>query len=342
MSKPQIGSPVRNKLPIAFSCLLLVCISPLVHSGEPVEEAFVNSGVSITGGALAAASAILDPILQSQISTSPQFNLLEIRDLDDPQMQNDDAISVASVLGVDVDGDSSNNFDGNNLFEVTPESVDDLGQPLVLFGSGSIVAGELTAGPADLQGPGGVSLPGITLELTIEPGGTSAVTPAIPAAIPAAVFDAIPAPFPFDGFPWNYDSLTQVLEFVGIVVDTDIDGDGVLDAFSVEFSLSFISCELIYPDLSGSPFRRGDFGGDGTIDLSDSINMLGYLFTGGSAPGCLDSSDIDDNGLVDIADAVLLLGYLFTGGNPPADPHSACGEDTTTDPLECLIPHQGC
>jgi len=46
--------------------------------------------------------------------------------------------------------------------------------------------------------------------------------------------------------------------------------------------------------------------------------------------------------VVDIADAVLLLGYLFTGGAPPADPHSTCGEDTTTDPLECLIPHQGC
>ena len=35
--------------------------------------------------------------------------------------------------------------------------------------------------------------------------------------------------------------MTQVLEFVGIVVDTDLDGDGVLDAFSVEFSLSFVS-----------------------------------------------------------------------------------------------------
>jgi len=334
---------VRNKLPSAFSCLLLLlCFFPVAHSGEPIEDAFVNSGISITGGALEPASALLDPILQSQIGASPQFNLLEIRELDDPQMQNDDSISVASVLGVDVDGDETNNFSGNNLFEVTPESVDDNGQPLVLFESGSIVSGELSAGPADLQGPGGISLPGVTLELTIEPGGSAAVTPGIPTAIPAELFDAIPAPFPFDGFPFNYDTMTQVLEFVGIVVDTDLDGDGVLDAFSVEFSLSFVSCELVYPDLSGTPFRRGDVGGDGTIDLSDSINMLGYLFTGGAEPGCMDSSDIDDNGVVDIADAVLLLGYLFTGGAPPADPHSTCGEDITTDPLECLIPHQGC
>jgi hypothetical protein len=328
---------------LSLTCLLVITLgAPTVHGGEPIEDAFVNSGISITGGALEPASALLDPILQSQISASPQFNLLEILDLDDPQMQNDDEISVASVLGVDVDGDAANNFDGTNLFEVTPESVDDTGQPLIVFGSGSIVAGELTAGPADLQGPGGVSLPGITLQLTVEPGGTSAFTPGIPAAIPVAVFDAIPAPFPFDGFPFNYDTMTEVLEFVGIVVDTDLDADGVLDAFSVEFSLQFVSCELVYPDLSGSPFRRGDFGGDGTVDLSDSINMLSYLFTGGSEPGCMDSSDIDDNGLVDIADAVLLLGYLFTGGAPPASPHETCGEDTTTDPLECLIPHQGC
>ena len=121
--KLKIGNPVRNKLPSAFSCLLLLlCVFPVVHSGEPIEDAFVNSGISITGGALEPASALLDPILQSQIGASLQFNLLEIRELDDPQMQNDDAISVASVLGVDVDGDETNNFSGNNLFEVTPES----------------------------------------------------------------------------------------------------------------------------------------------------------------------------------------------------------------------------
>ncbi len=323
-------------------CLLTVITVPGAHAGEPIENALVNSGISITGGALAPASAILDPILQQQIATSPQFNLLEIRDLDDPLMQDDADISVASVLGIDLDGDPDNNFNGSNLFEVTPESLDDTGEPLVIFENGSITSGEMTAGPADLQIPGGGSIPAVLLQLTIEPGGTSAISPSIPAAIPVEIFDAIPAPFPFDGFPFNYDTMTQVLEFVGIVVDTDLDGDGILDAYSVEFSLAFVSCELIYPDLSGSPFRRGDFGGDGTLDLSDPVNLLDYMFTGGAEPGCMDSSDIDDNGLVDIADAVLLLGYLFTGGVPPAAPHETCGEDTTTDPLECLIPHQGC
>ncbi len=327
--------------------LLLISLTltfglPTTHAGEPIEDVFVNSGISITGGALAAASAIIDPLLQGQLSASPQFNLLEIQNLDDPQMQDDPDVIVASFLGVDVDGDSTNNFDGANLFEATPESFDDTGMPLVVFGSGNIVSGELTAGPADLQAPGGISFPGLTLQLTVEPGGASAITPSIPASIPVAIFDAIPAPFPFDGFPFNYDTMTQVLAFVGIVADTDLDADGVFDAYSVEFSLTFVSCQLVYPDLTGSPFRRGDFSGDGNLDISDSINMLGYLFTGGSEPGCMDSSDIDDNGIVDIADAVLLLGHLFTGGAPPAAPCDSCGEDTTVDPLECLIPHQGC
>lgn len=329
------------RLLLPFSLILAFGL-PTVDAGEPIEDVFVNSGISITGGALSAASAILDPLLQGQLSASPQFNLLEIQNLDDPQMQDDPDITVASFLAIDVDGDSANNFDGTNLFEATPESFDDTGMPLVVFGSGTITSGELTAGPADLQGPGGISLPDIILQLTIEPGGVSAITPPIPAAIPVAIFDAIPAPFPFDGFPFNYDTLTEVLAFVGIVVDTDLDADGIFDAYSVEFSLTFVSCQLVYPDLTVSTFRRGDFSGDGSLDISDSINMLSYLFTGGSEPGCMDSSDIDDNGLIDIADAVLLLGHLFTGGVPPAAPYDSCGEDTTVDPLECLIPHQGC
>ena len=145
--------------------LILALSSSFTQAGEPIEDAFVNSGISITGGALAPAAAILDPILQQQLTASPQFNLLEIRDLDDPLMQDDAEVAVASLLGIDVDEDPSNNFDGSNLFEVTPESLDDSGEPLVLFGSGSIIAGELSAGPADLQIPGGGSLPGVLLQL---------------------------------------------------------------------------------------------------------------------------------------------------------------------------------
>ena len=329
------------KMLLTITCLFLF-LAPSLGAGEPIETAFVNSGITITGGSLAIASDLIDPILQDQLANSPQFNLLEVRSLDDPTMQDDPEVEVASLLGIDLDGDTSNNFSGNNLFEVTPESLDDLGNPLVIFTPGSITGGLLSAGPADLTLPGGIPVPNVLLELTIEPGGSSAISPSIPTAIPVLIIDAIPAPFPFDGFPFNYTTMTEVFAFLGIVPDTDIDGDGVFDAFSIEFSLEFISCQLSYPVIGGSSFIRGDFNGDSALDISDAVNLLGYMFTSGAAPGCMDSCDNDDNGDVNLGDAILLLGNLFTGGSPPAAPNDICGPDPTDDPLECLSPPQGC
>ena len=225
---------------------------------------------------------------------------------------------------------------------MTPDSLDDVGNPLVIFTPGSITGGLLSAGPADLTLPGGIPVPNVLLELTIEPGGASAITPSIPAAVPVLIIDAIPAPFPFDGFPFNYTTMTEVFAFLGIVPDTDIDGDGVFDAFSIEFSLEFISCQISYPVIGGTSFIRGDFNGDSALDISDAVNLLGYMFTSGTAPGCMDSCDNDDNGDVNLGDAILLLDHLFTGGSPPAAPNDICGPDPTDDPLECLSPPQGC
>ena len=38
-------------------------------------------------------------------------------------------------------------------------------------------------------------------------------------------------------------------------------------------------------------FTRGDVSGDGSVLINDAIGILGYLFSGGAIPGCLDSAD---------------------------------------------------
>ena len=83
-------------------------------------------------------------------------------------------------------------------------------------------------------------------------------------------------------------------------------------------------------------FIRADVNQDDTVDLSDAMRVLEYLFQGNDLP-CLAAADVGDDLAVDISDAVLLLGYLFIpGSTTPAAPFPTCGTDLT-DPLPCGI-----
>jgi len=84
-------------------------------------------------------------------------------------------------------------------------------------------------------------------------------------------------------------------------------------------------------------FLRGDANGDGTVDISDPVAALGFLFAGGRL-GCLDAADDDGSGEIDITDPIYSLGFSFLGGPPPPAPFPACGEDPRADPLGCEAP----
>jgi hypothetical protein len=74
------------------------------------------------------------------------------------------------------------------------------------------------------------------------------------------------------------------------------------------------------------PFRRGDSNVDGTVDLSDAVHSLGFLFLGSpSELDCLEASDSNGDATLDLTDAVYTLVYLFQGGQAPPVP----------GPLEC-------
>lgn len=86
---------------------------------------------------------------------------------------------------------------------------------------------------------------------------------------------------------------------------------------------------------SGQLFLRGDANATNSVDLSDPVFLLAYLFSSGAAPTCDDAADFDDDGALNVADAVYLLGYLFSQGPPPPPPFPAPGSDPTADPLGC-------
>lgn len=59
---------------------------------------------------------------------------------------------------------------------------------------------------------------------------------------------------------------------------------------------------------------RGDVDRDGNLNITDAINVLGFLFLTNAAPYCQPAADANDDGTVNITDAVQVLNYLFLAG----------------------------
>ena len=85
----------------------------------------------------------------------------------------------------------------------------------------------------------------------------------------------------------------------------------------------------------GESFLRGDADSDLSVELTDAILVLNYLFLAGRAPTCMDSADIDDNSSIELSDAIYVLNYLFLGGRLLPAPFPDCGEDSSADELDC-------
>jgi len=94
-----------------------------------------------------------------------------------------------------------------------------------------------------------------------------------------------------------------------------------------------VDVDVLAPPTS---FIRGDSNGDSTVDISDAINTLGFLFTGGGEVICKDAADSNDDGSVDISDAIATLSFLFLGTPPTLPvPYPTRGSDPTPDVLGC-------
>ena len=86
-----------------------------------------------------------------------------------------------------------------------------------------------------------------------------------------------------------------------------------------------------------STFRRGDVNADGSLNLSDSLGILNFMFREfAPAVECDKAFDVNDDGNLSIGDPIFHLSYLFTEGSEPAAPFGKCGEDLTEDDLTCV------
>ena len=82
------------------------------------------------------------------------------------------------------------------------------------------------------------------------------------------------------------------------------------------------------PQPGAQEFIRGDADDNGSLQLTDGIYILNFLFLGGAAPSCAESADADNNGAVQLTDGIYILNFLFLGGADTPPPGGfACGPD---------------
>ena len=64
----------------------------------------------------------------------------------------------------------------------------------------------------------------------------------------------------------------------------------------------------------------GDFTLDGTVDIADLVQMVGYMFQGADAPQVPEVADVDGSNVLDIADVVRMVEFMFNDGTPLTHP----------------------
>jgi hypothetical protein len=136
--------------------------------------------------------------------------------------------------------------------------------------------------------------------------------------------------------------LYEDLEFLSPFMHSALDIVGTSLNHAAHFEANARLGAAAVADLAGpfeasgdAPFRRQDANADGSVDVSDPVFLLNFLFLGGPAPYCLEAADANDDGKVDIGDAVAVLFRLFQASSPIPEPAESCGPDPTGDPLGC-------
>jgi Dockerin type I domain len=72
--------------------------------------------------------------------------------------------------------------------------------------------------------------------------------------------------------------------------------------------------------LEDNTYICGDANNDETVNVSDAVHLVNYIFVVNSpGPDPQDSGDTNCDGVVNVSDAVWIINFIFTGGKQPCD-----------------------
>ncbi len=123
------------------------------------------------------------------------------------------------------------------------------------------------------------------------------------------------ASYHFDGTNTHILILGDLDHRYGTGIWFTYEGSGVLE--SVETTDWFdhrINVRITHIDMD-----CGDFDGSGSINISDVVYIIRYIFSGGFAPVDIHGGDVNCDGLCNISDVVYVLDYIFSGGPAPCE-----------------------
>lgn len=63
----------------------------------------------------------------------------------------------------------------------------------------------------------------------------------------------------------------------------------------------------------------GDANGDMSVNVSDAVGIINYVFVGGVIPEPYKAGDVNCDEVVNVSDAVWIINYVFVSGNIPCD-----------------------
>lgn len=175
-----------------------------------------------------------------------------------------------------------------------------------------------------------------------------------PGVVLGVVYDFISdsfIPFPAPQVILQVNYITQASTLIG-----DLDGASTPISWSNQLGFVFPANTVVVSGLSqgvdfaeavitlnaGAPFVRGDCNASGTVNLTDVIGLLFFLFPplGGPPPtvACADACDANDSGTLNLTDPVVILNYLFGMPSIPLPPPQQCANDPSGDLLACDSP----
>jgi hypothetical protein len=89
-------------------------------------------------------------------------------------------------------------------------------------------------------------------------------------------------------------------------------------------------------EFAGAAFLPGDVDESLKVDITDTIRILSFLYSGGEGPLCDDAADFDDDGGIDLTDAIGIISTILRGGETPRGlPVGYPTFDRTLDELGC-------